>query len=532
MAGSTEEVATGRNISARMGNGFSRGRHCLSSCLLAFSVMLAGGAGAALAGPLDDLTVERFKELREAERYQYNIADKYYREQNWKVALAEFEKFLTLHEKSVGAPNAQLRWSLCQVHLRKLNTAIKEGFQTVIDYWPDSPEAVSAAYFIGRTYQDMGEMKSAKKALNNVLMKNKGHLATVLARIDLAEIARLENEIPRRVSLLKDVVFNADRTQPGALSPCQQASIALAQHYFSEGNFGEGAKSLATTYSVEQMPYHATHYAQGPAQTLTAETKTRQLGEKLADDAAVYITGLAPTDLKDDATKQVAKNCQFYIADMYNASRQPDKSRKIYDQLIEKFGAEDDILYRLAQWLKTQSKRDEARQTFARYKDDIEGQNQVAYSYREEHNPASYAKAAEIYTALIARDGKNATRWQGEAAHALRDAGKYKEAIAMYRTWDSFPQAYWYMAVCHRALNEYKEALALFHQCATDPAWSSQALLQIGYTYEQSGENEKAIKSLQAVCKRFPKSGEASQAHAHLQNKYKITATLGGAKDE
>jgi len=34
------------------------------------------------------------------------------------------------------------------------------------------------------------------------------------------------------------------------------------------------------------------------------------------------------------------------------------------------------------------------------------------------------------------------------------------------------------------------------------------------------------------VCKRFPKNQYASQAHAHLQTKYKITVTLGGAKDE
>ena len=58
------------------------------------------------------------------------------------------------------------------------------------------------------------------------------------------------------------------------------------------------------------------------------------------------------------------------------------------------------------------------------------------------------------------------------------------------------------------------------------------ALLQIGYTYEDAGQKEKAIITFQQVCKRFPKDGHASQAHAHLQNKYKITATLGGAKDE
>jgi TolA-binding protein len=64
------------------------------------------------------------------------------------------------------------------------------------------------------------------------------------------------------------------------------------------------------------------------------------------------------------------------------------------------------------------------------------------------------------------------------------------------------------------------------------PQSAPWALLQIGYTREQAGKKELAIKAFQQVCKRFPKDGHASRAHAHLQTKYKITVTLGGAKDE
>ena len=60
--------------------------HLLTSSILSASV-------------LDEMPIERWKDLREAERYQMQIAEKYYREQNWKIAAAEYEKFLTLHEK-------------------------------------------------------------------------------------------------------------------------------------------------------------------------------------------------------------------------------------------------------------------------------------------------------------------------------------------------------------------------------------------------------------------------------------------------
>ena len=58
------------------------------------------------AEPLDQLSLDRWKQLREVERYQLNIAEKYYREKNFKVGLSEYEKFLTLYEQSEGASYA------------------------------------------------------------------------------------------------------------------------------------------------------------------------------------------------------------------------------------------------------------------------------------------------------------------------------------------------------------------------------------------------------------------------------------------
>lgn len=57
-------------------------------------------------------------------------------------------------------------------------------------------------------------------------------------------------------------------------------------------------------------------------------------------------------------------------------------------------------------------------------------------------------------------------------------------------------------------------------------------MLDIGFTYGEAGERENAIRIFQSTCKTFPKTGQASRAHAHLQNKYKISVTLGGATDK
>ena len=52
------------------------------------------------AAELDELSLERWKQLREVERYQLKIAEEYYRDKKWKIAGDEYEKFLTLYKTS------------------------------------------------------------------------------------------------------------------------------------------------------------------------------------------------------------------------------------------------------------------------------------------------------------------------------------------------------------------------------------------------------------------------------------------------
>jgi TolA-binding protein len=167
-------------------------------CSIACAIISA--ASIARSEPLGEMSLERWKKLREAERYQLNIAEKYYRQPDYKVAITEYEKYLRLYEKSEAAPYAHLKWSLCLVQRRQQNTAIRDGFQSILEYWPESPEAVAAAYYIGSTYKSMGELAKAKKAYAHVLAKYPSHNVAVFARVDLADIARIEGDEKRRAA--------------------------------------------------------------------------------------------------------------------------------------------------------------------------------------------------------------------------------------------------------------------------------------------------------------------------------------------
>ena len=88
------------------------------------------------------------------------------------------------------------------------------------------------------------------------------------------------------------------------------------------------------------------------------------------------------------------------------------------------------------------------------------------------------------------------------------------------------------MAKCHRNLNEFTEALTLYHQALATESAAPDATLAIGYTYEEKENKKNAIKWFQRTCKLFPRSRNASRAHAHLQKEYGISVTLGGSKEK
>ncbi|MEC9096350.1 MAG: tetratricopeptide repeat protein, partial [Planctomycetota bacterium] len=206
-----------------------------------------------------------------------------------------------------------------------------------------------------------------------------------------------------------------------------------------------------------------------------------------------------------------------------------------------------------------------ARSIYRQFKDKVQGLAKVAGSFSTEGNLAEavgvykqlagldaenaakwkgaeaaayvavkqYPPAIQIYRSLVASDALNGQQWLWALATTQRDANQLKEAIGTFRQCENFPENYRQMAGCHRALKEYKEALILYGQIiGGSESMAPWAQLQIGYTYEQMQSAEQAIKAFQQCCKKYPKASYASTAHAHLQNKYKISVTLGGATDE
>jgi tetratricopeptide (TPR) repeat protein len=141
-------------------------------------------------------------------------------------------------------------------------------------------------------------------------------------------------------------------------------------------------------------------------------------------------------------------------------------------------------------------------------------------------------KAIDTYRLLLTVEAGKFGDWYWGIADCYERTGRLKEAIQSYRQSDRYPSVYFAMASCHRRLKQYKEALVLYHQARVDKGSAPEATKLIAETYEQSGARENAIKWFQQTCKLYPKTSQASKAHAHLQSKYKISVTLGGANEK
>jgi tetratricopeptide (TPR) repeat protein len=527
-------------------------------------VVLALTQGASVrADELDELSLDGWKHLREVERYQLQIAEKYWREQDYKTAAAEYEKFVELYESSSGTPFAQLKWSLCTVQLKQQHTAIKEGFQTVIDYWPESQQAVAARYYLGRTLNQIGRVKEGKAALRNVVSMSPGHLAAVYALRDLTVIADQEKDIPAKVENWKKLTFEVKRT-PAANRPCVEASQHLAVHSFYQAAFDDGVKALATSYNASQLPAHVAQFIRQPLAELVAQAGTKAKGDQLFDKANAWFRSQIPADRSTPESKSFARQCLLAVADLTGVAQRVDQVPEAYEAVLAAASPDDDALSRLASWYKSKGNFDKARDTYRRYADRNQGLNQVAYSYREQQQwplaietyrqlidqdnerrnvwkpelaatfraHGKWSEAIAVYEELYRDDSAQSSRWRWEVANTHRDAGQLKEAIGNYRQCTNFPENYKQMAWCHRQLKQFSEAIALYNQVASDSNSAPWAMLQVAFTREEAGEKEPAIVAFQQVCKKFPKDGHASVAHAHLQQKYKISVTLGGAAEE
>ncbi|MDF1851060.1 MAG: tetratricopeptide repeat protein [Verrucomicrobiales bacterium] len=478
--------------------------------------------------PLEQIPIESFREMREVERYQLKVAEKHYLEGEYKIALDEYEKFLSLYESSSAAAYSQLMWSHCLLRLRKVNTAIREGFQSVIDYWPDSQEAKTASYLIARSYQDMGEVEKARVAFQKMIESVDDVELQVRARNQILEMAKTKQDWDEVLRILGELTFDTERIK-GVEEICRAASRDLGSRLLRRGDWDGGIEALETSYEGGGLDEKLFEYGRSAVGHLRSQDETRAAGDQMLAKLLARFEATIPDDLTEEGNQSRARTALNRIAELHGAAGRKTDVLATYERIEKMLGVSDGLLGQIASFYRGIGEREKARATYRRYENQVAAKSAIAGMYREE---SKFDEAIELYRELIEEDPDRVNDYLWVIGDCFERKGAWKEAIQTYRQIDKFPDNYLRMARCHRRLKQWDEALSLYSQSKSSEPHAPGATLSIGYTYEEAGQRENAIKAFQLTCRSYPKSSEASRAHAHLQSKYQITATFGGGKDE
>ena len=115
------------------------------------------------------------------------------------------------------------------------------------------------------------------------------------------------------------------------------------------------------------------------------------------------------------------------------------------------------------------------------------------------------------------------------AGNLLQWSGKHEEAINSYRQADSPPQTLFWTAECLAKLGKLEPAVSQLKEVENffkDRA--PEAALALAYLYRDAAIKEKYVRSVRGVIKKYPKSGQSSEAHQRLEE---MGLPIGGGVD-
>jgi tetratricopeptide (TPR) repeat protein len=364
----------------------------------------------------------------------------------------------------------------------------------------------------------MGKVREASQSFRLILTEYPEHEIATRARLDLLEYARLHQDRKEELRLLHEFAFEVERTDANR-EACVKAARELASMHFFAQDFERGRQALATSYQGDELDRQVREMTVSTIRHLWRDGTTQADARRLADGIIASLRKSA------DLTPGVL----YRIADLHAMVDRRDRVWALYDEIAKAHGTDDGLRRRRAEWLLNHDRRDEAKRWYERFEDEVAGTRALVGLAEQD---GDWERVHELYRRLLEIDGEQAEEYQWAIAGVYERQGEWKMAIATYRMVDRFPSNHFKMAACHRKLGEWKEAILLYQQTKVIDAAAPKASIEIGFTHEQAGEKEQAIRTFQLTCKRYPKSAEAARAHAHLQDRYQIHVTLGGAEEK
>ena len=320
------------------------------------------------------------------------------------------------------------------MHLKKPKTALRDGFQSVIDYWPESHEATVAAYCIADAYRTHGRGQGGPGRLPFPHQgipgsRHRGPLARRPAPLRPAPPGRGGTPRPAQRSHLSGQTHRGLESQPAstpaANSPSSTSSPSGSTRERRPSPPPTPARSSSTPFTACPPRPSATcsrNPPPGPPPSSSADQLLATLRAETIERPEL-----------DEGPPLPRRRPQRH-------PRPPRPTRgSIYEEIGERFGRDDDLLGRMAEWCKQRDKRDEARRIYGEFKDVVAGRKNIAAMFLEE---GKVAEAIEVFRKLIEIDGDHAGDYLWSIAGCYEKLSDWKKAIATYRQIDRFPDNY------------------------------------------------------------------------------------------
>lgn len=165
---------------------------------------------------------------------------------------------------------------------------------------------------------------------------------------------------------------------------------------------------------------------------------------------------------------------------------------------------------------------------FARMKDsNAAAKARFDYYKRRSHRNRPFAEKALAEIPVLQKSpdyaGSDLMWAKGEL---LREIGEHGEAIKAFRAANREPDTTWAVTDCMIAMKQYPQAIKTVRDLESVSGQAPRASLKIADIHRISGDKPREVDQLRLVLKRYPKSGESSEAHRRLES-YGV-ALVGG----
>jgi tetratricopeptide (TPR) repeat protein len=141
------------------------------------------------------------------------------------------------------------------------------------------------------------------------------------------------------------------------------------------------------------------------------------------------------------------------------------------------------------------------------------------YNSRSHRNPPFMEKALVEVATLEKAPAYAGNDLAWSKATLLRGLGRFEEAIKFFRQVNRQPESTWEITECLVALKSYPEAIKTVGELeSVGGGVAPQAALRAADIYRAAGDKGAEVKQLRSILRRYPKSGQSSEAHNRLES--------------